>query len=252
MRAGVERGEVQIGTWVTLVRTPSILMLLKAAGVDFARVDMEHTAISIETIGEMAAMARALDFPIAVRPPAANREWITRLLDVGVWNIHCPQVESARHAAEIVAASRYAPRGLRGNGGLSAATEFETGGTVAERRAFASREVFITAMIETASAFEELDEIAAMDGIDALTLGPADLAQDLGVFGTPDQARVLDEKRNLILDAARRHGKTCAMLCFSPEQVRQWKEAGALLLAYSSDVEMLHEGFSSAMKRLKG
>ena len=251
MRAGVERGEVQIGTWVTLVRTPSILMLLKAAGVDYARVDMEHTAASIETIGEMAAMARALDFPIAVRPPVANREWITRLLDVGVWNIHCPQVESAKHAAEIVAASRYAPRGLRGNGGLSAATEFETGGTVAERRAFANREVFVTAMIETGAALEEIDAIAGMDGIDALTIGPADLAQDLGVFGTPDQARVMDEKRTLVLEAARRHGKTCAMLCFSPEQVRQWKEAGALLLAYSSDVEMLHEGFSAAMKRLK-
>jgi 2-keto-3-deoxy-L-rhamnonate aldolase RhmA len=252
MRAGVERGEVQIGTWITLVRTPSILMLLQAAGLDYARVDMEHTGASIETIGELAAMARALDFSIAVRPPVANREWITRLLDIGVWNIHCPQVESAKHAAEIVAASRYAPRGLRGNGGLSAATEFRTGGTVAERRAFANREVFITAMIETGAALNELDDIAGMDGIDALTLGPADLAQDLGVFGTPDQARVLDEKRNMILDAARRHGKTCAMLCFSPEQVQQWKEAGALLLAYSSDAEMLHEGFSTATKRLKG
>ena len=124
MRAGIERGEAQIGTWLTLVRNPSILMLMKSAGLDFARVDMEHTSLSIDTIGEMAAMARALDFPIAVRPPAANREWITRLLDVGVWNLHCPQVESAAHAAEIVAASRYAPRGLRGNGGLSAATEF--------------------------------------------------------------------------------------------------------------------------------
>jgi 2-keto-3-deoxy-L-rhamnonate aldolase RhmA len=171
---------------------------------------------------------------------------------VGVWNLHCPQVESAAHAAEIVAASRYAPRGRRGNGSLSAATEFETGLTAAERRAFANREVFVTVMIETAAAFEDLDAIAAMDGIDALTLGPADLAQDLGVFGTPEQACVLDEKRDLILAAARRHGKTCAMLCFSPEQVRQWKEAGALLLAYSSDVEMLHEGFSTAMKRLKG
>ena len=72
------------------------------------------------------------------------------------------------------------------------------------------------------------------------------------LFGTPDQARVIDEKRDLILAAARRHGKTCAMLCFSPEQVQHWKEAGALLLAYSSDVEVLQEGFSSAMKRLKG
>jgi len=252
MRVGVEKGEVQIGTWVTMVRNPDILMLLKSAGVDFARVDMEHTSLSIETIGAMATMARALDFPIAVRPPAANREWITRLLDVGVWNIHCPQVENAQHAAEIVAASRYAPKGLRGNGGLSTATEYNPSGTIAERRAFANREVFVTAMLETGAAFDHLNAIAGMDGIDALTLGPADLAQDLGVFGTPDQARVLDEKRNLILDAARKHGKTCAMLCFSAEQVQQWKEAGALLLAYSSDVEMLHGGFRDAMKRLKG
>lgn len=252
MRAGVERGEVQIGTWVTLVRTPSILMLLKAAGVDYARVDMEHTAASIETIGEMAAMARALDFPIAVRPPVANREWITRLLDVGVWNIHCPQVESAKHAAEIVAASRYAPRGLRGNGGLSAATEFDATISQTERRAFANREVFITAMIETAAAFDELDAIAGMDGIDALTLGPADLAQDLGVFGKPEQGKVIDEKRDLIVETARRHGKTSAMLCFSPEEVQHWKEQGALLLAYSSDVEILHKGFRDAMKKLKG
>lgn len=251
MRAGLERGEVQIGAWVTMVKNPAILMLMKSAGLDYARIDMEHTSITMETIGEMAAMARALDFPIAVRPPKANREWITRLLDCGVWNLHCPQVENAAHAAEIVAASRYAPRGLRGNGGMSVATEFETG-SLAERRAFANREVFVTVMIETAAAFDDLDKIAAMDGIDALTLGPADLAQDLGVFGAPDQAKVVDAKRDLILDAARRHGKTCAMLCFSPEQVQQWKAAGALLLAYSSDVEMLHKGFSDAMKKLKG
>jgi len=251
MGAALARGEVQIGTWVTMVRNPSILMLLKAAGVDFARIDMEHAGLSIETIADMAAMARALDFPIAVRPPRANREWITRLLDVGVWNLHCPQVESVAHAREIVAASRYAPRGLRGNGGLSAMTEFRAM-PVAERRAFANEQVHVTVMFETGAAFADLDAIAAMDGIDALTLGPADLAQDLGVFGTPDQARVIDEKRTLILDAARRHGKTGAMLCFSPEQVQQWKEAGALLLAYSSDVEVLQEGFTAAMKRLKG
>ena len=252
MRAGIERGEAQIGTWLTLVRDPSILMLMKSAGLDFARVDMEHTSLSIETIGAMAAMARALDFPIAVRAPAANREWITRLLDVGVWNLHCPQVESTAHAAEIVAASRYAPRGLRGNGGLSAATEFSTAGSAAERREFANREVFVTVMIETEAAFRDLDAIAAMDGIDALTLGPADLAQDLGVLGKPEQARVIDEKRNLILDAARRHGKTGAMLAASAAEVKRWKDAGALLLAYSSDVEMLHGGFSAMMKQLKG
>jgi 2-keto-3-deoxy-L-rhamnonate aldolase RhmA len=67
-------------------------------------------------------------------------------------------------------------------------------------------------MFETAAS-DDLDAIASMDGVDALTIGPVDLAQDLGVFGTPDQARVLDEKRGLVLAAAKKHGKTCAMLC---------------------------------------
>ena len=83
LRAALERGELQIGTWVNLVRNPAILTLLKAAGLDFARVDMEHTAASMESIANMALLSRALNFPIAVRPPEANREWITRLLDCG-------------------------------------------------------------------------------------------------------------------------------------------------------------------------
>jgi 2-keto-3-deoxy-L-rhamnonate aldolase RhmA len=252
LRAAIERGEVQIGTWVNLIRNPAVLPLLKSAGLDFARVDMEHSSPSIETIADMAVLARALDFPITVRPPKANREWITRLLDIGVWNLHCPQVESAAHAAEIVAASRYAPKGLRGMIGLSPGNDFGTAGTLAERQAFANRQVFVTVMFETARAFDDLDAIAAMDGIDALTLGPSDLAQDLGVFGTPDQARVIDEKREQILAAARRHGKTCAMLVTSAEQARKWKDAGVLLLVYGSEVDMLHTGFSRAMAEIKG
>lgn len=251
-RAGIERGEPQIGTWLTLVRNPAILSLMKATGLDFARVDMEHSAMSIETVADMAAMARALDFPIAVRPPKANREWITRLLDVGVWNLHCPQVEDAAHAREIVQASRYAPRGLRGSGGLSTMTEFSTAGTANERRAFANSQVFITVMFETAHAFNDLDAIAAMDGIDALTIGPNDLAQNLGVSGTQQQGEVLDAHRDRVLAAANKHGKTTAMLAFSQAEVKKWKDAGALILAYSSDTDMLHSGFTRAMKDLKG
>jgi len=106
IRAAIERGEVQIGTWVNLVRSPAVLPLLKAAGLDFARVDMEHSSPSIETIADMAVVARALNFPIAVRPPVANREWITRLLDIGVFNLHCPQVESAAHAGDLRVSAR--------------------------------------------------------------------------------------------------------------------------------------------------
>src|ERR1700722_3289034 len=198
LRAGVERGELQIGTWINMARNPAILQLLKSAGLDFARTDIEHSPPSMETVADFALVARGLDFPIAVRPPKANREWITRLLDVGVWNLHCPQVESAEHAREIVDASRYAPMGLRGNGGLSVATDFNHTVPLTERRAHANRQVFVTVMFETAPAFDDLDQIAATPGIDALTIGPA----DLGVAGTPDQGRVLDEKRDQILAAA--------------------------------------------------
>src|SRR5881296_3253043 len=108
-RVRAERGEVQIGTWVTMIRTPAVLTLLKAAGLDFARIDMEHSPFSIETVADMAVLARALDFPLVVRPPEGNREWITRLLDVGVWGLHVPQVDTPDIAHAVAQAARYAP-----------------------------------------------------------------------------------------------------------------------------------------------
>jgi 2-keto-3-deoxy-L-rhamnonate aldolase RhmA len=125
-RVRAERGEVQIGTWVTMIRTPAVLTLLKAAGLDFARIDMEHSPFSIETVADMAALARAMDFPMVVRPPEGNREWITRLLDAGVWNLHVPQVDTPEQAAEVAACCRYAPLGERGMYGFGPHTEFRS------------------------------------------------------------------------------------------------------------------------------
>jgi 2-keto-3-deoxy-L-rhamnonate aldolase RhmA len=252
MRAALERGELQLGTWINLIRNPAILPLLKAAGLDFARFDIEHSSPSMETVADMAVLARALDFALVVRPPRASREWITRVLDVGVWNLHCPQVETAQQAAEIVSAAYYAPLGLRGAAGPSPGNDYDTTGTELERRAFANNQVFVTVMLETDKAFDHLDEIAAMPGIHALTLGPADLAQDLGVFGTPGQGKVLDEKRDLIVAAARKQGKHCSMLVSSFEQAQQWKQAGVLLLAYASDVQMLLDGFKTNVGAIRG
>jgi len=252
LKAGVERGELQIGTWVNMLRNPASLTMFKEAGLDFIRLDMEHSSPSIETVADFAAMGRALDMPVMVRPPEANREWITRLLDIGIYNIHCPQVDTAEHAAEIVAASRYTPRGSRGMGGATSGNDFDLSMPVMDRLKFTNDQVFITVMFESAQAFEHLDEIAAMDGIDALTLGPQDLAQDLGVFGTPDQDRVIDEKRMQIVEAANKYGKTCAMLVSSAEQARQWRDAGVLLVNYSTEVSVLMDGYRSALGEIRG
>lgn len=235
-----------------MLRNPASLTMFQQAGLDFVRLDMEHSSPSIETVADFAVMGRALDFPVMVRPPEANREWITRLLDIGIYNLHCPQVDTPEQAAEIVQASRYTPLGSRGMSSASPGNDFDVSMPVMDRLKFTNDQVFITVMFESGQAFEHLDEIASMDGIDALTLGPQDLAQDLGVFGTADQDRVLDEKRTQIVEAANKYGKTCAMLVSSAEQARKWRDAGVLLVNYSTEVNVLLDGYRSALGEIRG
>src|SRR4029077_17298871 len=205
-RDRAERGEVQLGTWVTMIRTPAVLTLLRAAGLDFVRVDREHSPFSMEVVTNMATLARALDFPMVVGPPEGNREWITRLLDAGVWNLHIPQVDTPEQAAEVAACCRYAPLGERGMYGFGPHTEYRTL-PPAEHMATANARVHVTAMLETKQAFDRLDEIVSVPGIHAFTIGPTDLAQNLGVLGTPSQRQVLTEYRKRLAEACRKHGK---------------------------------------------
>src|SRR5215212_2568288 len=149
MQAAVAAGKVQLGTWINLVRNPAILTLLQSAGLDYARLDMEHSSQSIETVADMAVLGRALGFPIIVRPPAGNREWITRLLDVGVMGLHIPQVDNPEIAREVVAAARYAPVGLRGQSGIGPHNDFTPGVGFAEM----NEQVHITIMFESAESF---------------------------------------------------------------------------------------------------
>jgi 2-keto-3-deoxy-L-rhamnonate aldolase RhmA len=243
-RLRAERGEIQLGTWITMIRTPAVLTLLKAAGLDFARIDMEHSPFSMETVADMATLARALDFPIVVRPPEGNREWITRLLDAGVWNLHIPQVDTPQQAAEVAACARYAPLGERGMYGFGPHTMYQTL-PPAEHMATANARVHVTAMLESQQAFERLDEIAATPGIDALTIGPTDLAQNLGVLGTPAQRDTLNGYRRRLADAARKHGKQVAMITDSVEGVREMAALGATIINYSSDAAVLRTGYAA-------
>src|SRR5918999_183888 len=124
MKAALAAGQAQIGTWINLARNPAILTLLKSAGLDYARVDMEHSSPSIETVADMAVLPRALGFPLVVRPPAADREWVTRLLDVGVTGLHVPQVDTPEIARAVVEAAYYAPLGVRGMAVLGPHNDF--------------------------------------------------------------------------------------------------------------------------------
>ena len=246
-RTRAERGEVQLGTWITMIRTPAVLTLLKAAGLDFARVDMEHSPFSMETVADMAALARALEFPLVVRPPDGNREWITRLHDAGVWNRHVPQVDTPEQAAAVATASRYHPLGDRGMYGFGPHTGYVSR-PPSEHMALANARVHVTAMLETKDAFDRLDAIASVPGIDALTIGPTDLAQNLGVLGTPSQKSVLAEYRARVAEAARKHGKQVAMLTDSLEGVREMIALGATIINYSSDAAVLRAGYAGIVE----
>jgi 2-keto-3-deoxy-L-rhamnonate aldolase RhmA len=204
----------------------------------------------METVADMAVLARALDFPILVRPPVGSREWITRLLDAGVWGLHIPQVDNPDIAREVVKAARYAPLGMRGMAGLGPHADFETSSDLSSQLRFLNEQVHITVMLESAEAFRHLDAIVGMPGIDAVTLGPSDLAQELGVLGTPDQRRIIDEYRGRMIEAARKHGKDVAMLVQSVDEAKRWTQAGVKIIVYSSEVDILKNGFAAVVKEL--
>src|SRR5262249_58000074 len=187
-RARAERGHVQIGTWATMIRTPAILTLRQAAGLDFARVDME--------------------------------------------------------------CAHYAPLGERGMYGFGPHSMYRTL-PPSEHMATANAQVHVTAMLETKRAFERLDEIASVPGLHALTIGPTDLAQDLGVLGTPRQRQVLDEYRHRLVEAARKHGKAVAMLTDSVEGVRQMVALGATIINYSSDAAVLRSSYAALAEEVR-
>jgi 2-keto-3-deoxy-L-rhamnonate aldolase RhmA len=213
-------------------------------------VDMEHSPFSMETVADMATLARALDFPMVVRPPDGNREWITRLLDSGVWNLHIPQVETPEQAAAVAACSRYAPLGERGMYGFGPHTQYRVL-PPAEHTAAANARVHVTAMLESQAAFEHLDAIAAVPGIDALTIGPTDLAQDLGVLGTPQQRDVLNEYRRRLVEACRKHSKAVSMAVDSIDGVREMIAMGATIVNFSSETAVLRAAYAAAVTEIR-
>jgi 2-keto-3-deoxy-L-rhamnonate aldolase RhmA len=163
----------------------------------------------------------------------------------GVWNLHVPQVDTPEQAAAVAACCRYAPLGSRGMYGFGPHTEYHTL-PPGEHVAAANARVHVTAMLETRRAFERLDEIASVPGIDALTIGPTDLAQDLGVLGTPTQRQALDQYRRRLVEAARKHGKAVAMLTDSIEGVREMIALGATIINYASDAAVLRAGYAAS------
>ncbi|GAA3356621.1 HpcH/HpaI aldolase family protein [Saccharopolyspora gregorii] len=157
-------------------------MLVELSGVaelDYVLVDCEHGPDDLVALQQHLALAQAHGLPVLVRVGRADPNQVLRILDLGAEGIVVPHVESAREAEDVVRSAHYPPRGDRGFATYSRAGRF--GAVSAAEHLAAAQDVLVIAMVETGPGVERAAEIAAVDGVDAVWVGPADLAVSLGV-----------------------------------------------------------------------
>ena len=223
-------GPPQLGFWLALAN-PDIAEICSGIGYDWVLIDGEHAA---QTLPAIANQLRAVDtIPTCsaiVRVPGHDPVPIRQILALGAQTIMVPMVDTAQQAVAIVKASRYPPTGDRGIGGARAARWGRYPAYVAE----ANERLCIIAQIETAEALDNMEAIAAVDGIDALFVGPADLAASLGLLG-PANATALAQVTGEVLARIRATGSPCGTLSRDERLVQQYLDGGARFLAVGID-----------------
>jgi 4-hydroxy-2-oxoheptanedioate aldolase len=176
---------------------------------------------------------------VLVRPPSADPVLIKQLLDIGVQNIIVPMIEDAGMATAAVAATRYPPAGIRGVG--SALARASRWNRVSDYLVTADAAVSLTVQVETVTALGRLEEIADVDGIDAVFIGPADLAASMGKLGQPEHPDVVCVIENALAAISQR-GKSAGVNAFNEEIARRYVEAGASFVLVGADVALLARG----------
>lgn len=246
-------GGVALGTMVFEFSTPGIGRIVAAAGAEFVVYDMEHTGWSIETIRTLMATTRVADTVPMVRVPATQYHLLSRPLDVGAMGLMVPMVESAEQAALIVRSAKYPPAGRRG-AAFGIAHDDYVGGDVVDKMASANDETLLLAQIETTTGLEQVDAIAAVEGIDVLWIGHFDLTASLGIPAEFEHPTYLEAVER-VLAACRRHGKAAGIMAADVDGAARLLEQGFTILAYSGDLWLyqaaLHQGLAALREGLR-
>lgn len=247
-KAALARGDTLYGLWLALADAYSA-EVCAAAGFDWLLIDGEHAPNDIRsTLASLQALSAYPVTPL-VRPPVGDAVGIKQLLDIGARNLLIPMVETPDQARELVAATRYPPRGVRGVGAaLARASGF---GRDAAYLSHADEGVCLLLQIESVAGLEALDEIAAVDGVDGVFIGPADLAASFGRLGHPGHPDV----QGAIRDAATRiraAGRAAGILSTDEAQARVYLEWGYTFVAVGTDVTLLARATTALAARFKG
>jgi 4-hydroxy-2-oxoheptanedioate aldolase len=245
-KRALKAGKAQIGLWSSLSSNYSV-EVVAGAGFDWLLLDTEHSPNDLESLlTQLQAAAPYATHPV-VRVPWNDMVAIKRVLDIGAQSLLVPYVSSPEEAAAAVSYVRYPPAGVRGVAGTTRASRF---GRVKDYAKRAHEEICLLVQLETQRALDNVEAICALEGIDGVFIGPADLHASLGHAGEIANPRV----KPLIDDAIRRIrkcGRAPGILTPSEPDARHWLDCGAQFVAVGADVGILARGAESLAARFK-
>lgn len=237
-------GETLFGVWASL-GSPGAAEFLGRAGYDWVLIDLEH---GNGTEADLLAHLNAIEISgsvALVRPQSGERLRIGRALDLGAAGIMVPRLDTAEQVREAVTFLRYPPTGQRGVALLSRGARF---GTVNHAGVAAINDDIVgIVQIESPSALEAADEIAATDGVDVLFVGPADLSHSLGIAGQFSNQVYQDALRKVVA-ACRAHGKAAGILLYDPATFGPHLELGYTFVGLGADVSFVNDAARSALE----
>lgn len=245
LRQRLSRNESLIGTIVTL-DSPAACERLAASGFDWLFIDGEHAPLTTPAIQSL-LQAMGAGCHGVVRVPTVEQVWIKKALDVGADGVIVPQIRSADDAKRVVDWSRYPPAGSRGVGYARAQGY---GARFQEYVARANDDVAVILQIEHADALANLSDIAAVDGVDALFVGPYDLSFSIGTPGEVSSAKMVEAIRR-VSEACRESGTAAGIFGMDADAVKHWMENGFSLIAVGIDVAFLGNAADAALAALK-
>lgn len=241
-------GEHSVGSWVT-IGSPTVAEVIASLDLEFVVFDTEHTTIGLETLENMVRGVEAMGDGAAsiVRVPWNDKVHIKRVLDIGVDGILVPMIETAEEARSLVEAVRYPPDGARGIGSGRAS---RYGSNFQEYVENGDDEFLTIAQIESKRGVENVEEIASVDGIDALFLGPADLSGSLDVFAQWE-SDTLNQHIERALQVCRETETALGTLVIRQEDVAKRIDQGFDFVAIGKDTATLAAGTEELIDEYK-
>jgi 4-hydroxy-2-oxoheptanedioate aldolase len=228
----------QVGFWLTL-SSPSVTEIAAGAGFDWVLIDMEHTSNDLaDVVDHLRAAAAGGDAEPAVRVPGNDPVVVKRLLDCGARSLMFPNIQTAEETRCAVASTRYPPHGIRGFAGSSRATAF---GRFPNYPNLASDDICVILQIESLQAVDAISEIAAVEGIDCIFVGPNDLAASMGLLGRakdPEVAKLV----LVALDRIQRAGVCAGILNYDEVEAKKMFDAGFGVIAVGGDTVTMARG----------